>query len=455
MSNVVLVTVDSLRADHVGAYGYDRDTTPVIDELASGGLSFDAWANSNWTRASFPAIISSTYPLEYGGFEYLSDSRTTLGSAVSEAGHATGAFHSNLWLSRDYNYDRGFDRFYDSKSDPTLLARLRTWVKLNLDHDSVLYSLLQNAYDVTEEKAGVDVGQTYKDAEAITDEAISWIEDQEDDFFAWIHYMDVHHPYVPHDDEAEAMGLDLDVSEQDAIRLRRKMLEEPEELTDDEVETLVDLYDNEIRYTDRHIGRLVDAVEESVGLDDTAFVVTSDHGEEFGEHGGFSHNPSLYDEVLSVPFVVDGADRVAGLTRTGHRDAPVQLLDVGPTVCDLAGAPVPDSYRGRSAFDLLDAGEDREIISETNVDDDFKFALRAEGWKYIWDRSTGETELYDLEADPGETENRVDDHPDRVERYRERLTDHLKMVRETNESLPDVSMDDETEERLKNLGYLE
>lgn len=455
MSNVVLVTVDSLRADHMGAYGYDRDTSPVMDELASRGLSFQAWANSNWTRASFPAIITSTYPLEYGGFEYLSDSRTTVGSAVSRAGHETGAFHSNLWLSRDYNYDRGFDRFYDSKSDPTLLARLRTWAKLNLNHDSALYSFLQGIYDITEEKAGVDVGQTYKDAEAITDEAISWIEGQDGQFFAWIHYMDVHHPYIPHHDIADEMGLELDISEQDAIRLRRKMLEEPEELTDEEVQTLIDLYDNEIRYTDRHIGRLVDAVDESVGLDDTAFVVTSDHGEEFGEHGGFSHNPSLYDEVLSVPFIVEGSDRVVGTTLTGRRDETVQLLDVGPTVCDLAGAPIPDEYRGSSVSDLLDADLERKIIIETNVDDDYKFALRMEGWKYIWDRSTGSTELYDLQEDPDEMDNCVDDHPDRVKRYQEMLTDHLRMIRETNENLPDVSMDGETEERLKNLGYLE
>lgn len=172
MSNVLLVTVDSLRADHLGWYGYERNTSPIIDEIASESLSFDAYANANATRASFPSIITSTYPLEYGGFDYLADKRMALATSLSKAGHATGAFHSNLWLSREYNYDRGFDRFYDSKSDPSVLARLRTMVKLTLSNDSVLYSAFKSLYDATEEKAGLDIGQTYKDAKIITDRAI-------------------------------------------------------------------------------------------------------------------------------------------------------------------------------------------------------------------------------------------------------------------------------------------
>jgi arylsulfatase A-like enzyme len=339
MSNIVLVTVDSLRADHLGAYGYDRDTSPVIDDMADGGLSFDAYANSHWTRASFPSIITSTYPLEYGGFEYLSDSRVTVGEAMQAAGHRTAAFHSNLWLSRDYNYDRGFDHFYDSKSEPSLLSRLRTFVKLRLDEDGVVYRALQWLYDTTEEKAGVDVGQTYRDAETITDRAIEWLDgvDGEDDVFLWVHYMDVHHPYVPHERAADELGLDLDLSEREAVKLRRKMLEDPDDLTDGEFQQLVDLYDAEIRYTDRHVGRLRDAV----GLDDTAFVVTGDHGEEFGDHGGFSHNPSFYDEVLHVPFVVDGAGRVDATAETGFQSEELELLDTAPTVCDLAAPTRP------------------------------------------------------------------------------------------------------------------
>lgn len=451
MDNVVLVTVDSLRADHVGSFGYERDTSPAIDELAASGLEFDAFANSHWTRASFPSIVTSTYPLAYGGFEYLSGERTTVGEAVTDT-HDTAAFHSNLWLSRDYNYDRGFDHFYDSKTEPSLFARLRTYLKLNLDHDGVVYRTLQWLYDTTEEKAGVDVGQTYKDAETITDHAIDWIDGAEEPFVCWVHYMDVHHPYVPHDNAAAALDLDLDLSEREAIQLRRKMVEEPEYLTDEEHDTLVDLYDNEIRYTDAQIGRLLDAVDEHADRDRTSVVVTSDHGEEFAEHGGYSHNSSLYDEVLHVPLVVDPANDV---TESGRQNEILELLDVAPTVCDLAGVASVPSYEGRSAVDAAGSGEDARVIIETDEGKEYKLSLRTREWKYIWNRNTGETELYDLAADPGETENVVDGRNDVAADLRMELEDHLAELRKTNESLPDVAMDAETKARLKNLGYLE
>jgi arylsulfatase A-like enzyme len=456
MSNIVLVTIDSLRADHLSCFGYNRDVSPVIDDLAADGLSFDAYANATWTRASFPSIITSTYPLEYGGFEYLSDSRTTVGTALSRSGHRTAAFHSNLWLSRDYNYDRGFDHFYDSKSDPTLLSRLRTWVKLNLDHDGLPYRALQWLYDTTEEKAGMDVGQTYQDAEEITSQAVKWLQstDEDEDVFCWVHYMDVHHPYVPHEDAAADLGLSFDFGERHAIKLRRKMLEEPETLTDSELQTLLDLYDNEIRYTDGQIGRLIDVVDETLGLDDTAIVVTSDHGEEFGDHGGFSHNPSFYDEILHVPFVINGAGRVDRSDVTGHQPEDLGLLDVPPTVCDLAGVETPGEYRGRSAIEAIGSDEDADVFSETWRDEDYKLSLRADDAKFIWNRETNVKEFYDLEADPGETDNLVK-KDDRAEEYEERIREHLAELRESNEELPDVGMDVETQERLKNLGYLE
>ena len=461
MASVVLVTIDSLRADHLGCFGYEREVSPVIDGLASEGLSFDAYANSTWTRASFPSIITSTYPLEYGGFEYLSENRTTVGSAVSAGGHRTAALHSNLWLSAEYGYERGFDYFYDSKTDPSPISRLRAWVKLHLDHDGLLYRTLQWLYDTTEEKAGMDVGSTYRDAETITDEAVDWLrglDGDAEDIFCWVHYMDVHHPYVPHEGAASDLGLSFDFGERGAIKLRRKMLEEPEALTDEEFETLIDLYDNEIRYTDAQIGRLLEAVEAAVGMEETAVVVTSDHGEEFGEHGGFSHNPSFYDEVLHVPLVVSGADRVgalpAGTAAVGHQPEELELLDVAPTVCDLAGVDVPQEYRGRSALDAVGSGEDARVVSETWREEDYKLSFRADGAKLIWNRETGDREFYDLERDPGETRNLVDED-DRVDAYEERLREHLAELRETNEDLPEVRMDAETEDRLRDLGYLD
>lgn len=456
MPNIVLITVDSLRADHLSAYGYERETSPVIDQMAEDGLFFDAYANSHWTRASFPSIITSTYPLEYGGFEYLSDNRLTVGEAMQDLGHKTAAFHSNLWLSREYNYDRGFDHFYDSKTDPTLLSKLRTYVKLQLNSEGLLYKGLQWLYDTTEEKAGMDIGQTYRDAETITDRAIEWLTKQEGgDLFCWVHYMDVHHPYLPHDAESEKMGLDITMSDREAVKLRRKMLEEPDDLTEEEVQVLVDLYDNEIRYTDRHIGRLRSAVEEHLGLDNTAFIITGDHGEEFGEHGGFSHNPSYYDEVLHVPFVINGADRVSGMTAKGKQSEDLELLDIAPTVRDLGGGENIEAYRGRSGLSTIDTGESCDLFSETKKGEDYKICFRSNGWKFIWDRDTGVKELYNLESDTGETEDIFAEHAEVADEYESAIRDHIEEIRQTNEELPNVEMDTGTEERLKDLGYLE
>ena len=447
--NVVLVTVDSLRADHCSSYGYDRETSPNLDALAAEGLALDAYANANATRASFPSILTSTYPLAYGGFKYLSDRRTMLGSPLQDAGYATGGFHSNVWLSRDFNYDRGFDRFYDSKSEPGLVARLRTLLKTNLDQDGLVYRTLQSVYDRTERRAGIDVGQTYKDAETTTDRALDWIRGAPEPFFCWVHYMDVHHPYVPRPEYAAEMGVEMDVGEREAIRLRRKMLERPDDVTDAERQVLVDLYDAEIRYADEQIGRLVETVRGTAP--ETAFLCTSDHGEEFYEHGGYSHNPSMYDEVLYVPLVLAGP----GIESAEEPDVSVELLDVAPTVHDLAGVDSPDTYRGRSALDRVGSGESATVVSETENDDGLRLSVRRDGWKYIWDQGEGSEELYDLGADPGERENVVEEEPDARAPLRAHLEGHVEELAETNESLPEVRMDAETERRLKDLGYLE
>jgi len=452
--NVVLVTVDSLRADHCSSYGYDRETSPTLDALAAEGLAVDAYANANATRASFPSILTSTYPLAYGGFDYLSDRRTMLGTPLQRAGYATGGFHSNVWLSRDFNYDRGFDRFYDSKSDPGPMARLRTFLKTNLDQDGLVYRALQSVYDRTERQAGIDVGQTYKDAETITDRALEWIDGAEEPFFCWVHYMDVHHPYVPRPAYAAEMGVDVSIGEREAIRLRRKMLERPDDVTEAERQVLVDLYDAEIRYADEQIGRLVDSVRASTG--ETAFLCTSDHGEEFYEHGGYSHNPSMYEEVIHVPLVLAGAgieDRGPG--SADRPDVDVELLDVAPTVHDLAGVGSPGTYRGRSVLDRVASGESATVISETENDDGLRLAVRRDGWKLIWDQGAGTEELYDLDADPGEHEDVVGREPDVRGDLRARLEEHVEELATTNESLPEVRMDAETERRLKDLGYLE
>jgi arylsulfatase A-like enzyme len=337
MRDILLVTVDSLRHDHIGCYNYERETTPFLDEFAATANRFtNAFANACMTRLSFPTILTSSYPSMYGGPERMSDQRTLLAAALSAGGYETAGFHSNLYLSADFGYDRGFDEFFDSKTDPNAGLRLKEAVKERIDEDGWLHNALSRVFDKLELRAGIRVGTPYVDAEAITDRAISWVEttwDAESPRFLWTHYMDPHHPYVP-PAEHQCVFRDDPIDDRQAIKLRRKMMEAPESVTEQELACLIDLYDGEIRYTDSQIEQLVTAVTEAWG-EDTIVIITSDHGDEFREHGGFSHTATFYDEVVHVPLLV------AGLDAPGH---------VGASRLSTTWQPLSTSHRQLSTM---------------------------------------------------------------------------------------------------------
>jgi arylsulfatase A-like enzyme len=456
--DIVLVTVDSLRADHVGWQGYGRETTPALDGIAADATTFPAaFAHACSTRPSFPAILTSSYPLMYGGYGTVSGERTPVAEVLEEAGYATAGFHSNLYLGADFGYDRGFETFYDSKDAPSVTARIRQAVKTHLDENGVVYSLLQTAFNATEKRAGIEVGSAYVGAEELTDMAIEWATDAPDGpRFLWIHYMDVHHPYVP-PAEYQRRFRETPVEERAAIRLRRKMLESPAEVTEAELDTLIDLYDAEIAYVDAEVARLVDAIEAAWG-EDVAFVFTADHGEEFLDHGGFSHSATFYDEVLHVPLLVDTGGTTGesdGTGTTPTRDDLVGLLDIAPTLADLADAEQPETFQGQSL--LGDDGPERDsVIAEwADLDTgDRRFALRTADWKYIRDEH-GEEQLFDLDADPGETENLADSQRDVLGDLRDRIDRHETRVDETAGDMRAVEMDEQVRQRLRDLGYQE
>ena len=455
MRDVLLITVDSLRADHLSAAGYERETTPCVDRLAANGHRFEnAFAHACATRASFPSILTSSTALMYGGYEPLSENRTLVTEALPAA-YRAGGFHSNLYLSAEFGYSRGFDAFFDSKSDPSPAARVKGAVEERLDEDGWLYGVLSSAVDTAEKEAGINVGSAYVRADEITERAIDWAESERDGpRFLWTHYMDVHHPYRPPERHQRALGIDP-VPEREAIRLRRKMIEAPDEITDDERETLIDLYDAEIRFTDTEIGRLVERVREAWS-DDVMVIVTADHGEAFGEHGKFSHTQTFHDEMLHVPLIVDVGGDGSAIT---HDDL-VGLADVTPTIVEYAGGEQANSFVGHSLRPLLDDEGDwpREHVVGDWADGnrgggERRFAYRDRRWKYI-ERGDGNV-LYDLAADPGEHENVADDHPEVCERLRGVLNEHRERIASSADDLRTVEMDESTKKRLRDLGYAE
>lgn len=451
MESVLLVTIDSLRADHVGHLGYDRETTPAIDELAAGGTTFTrAFSHACSTRASFPSILTSVYAMMYGGYERLAPAQDPVAEAFDRAGYQTAGFHSNLYLSADFGYDRGFDRFFDSKTDPTPLAKLRQAVKSRLDDDGALYRTLARSFEVAERQVGANIGSAYVDADDITDRAIDWIEgtDPAEPGFCWVHYMDVHHPYVP-PAEYQRSVRDDPIGERRAIKLRRKMIEDPSAVTDAELQDILDLYDAEIRFADAQIGRLVRAARDHWG--DTAVAVTADHGEEFNDHGQFSHPNTFYDEVMHVPLVFDG---IAGAERI---DDVVGLIDLSPTLLDAAGRSIPETHCGSSLVPLMEDGardSDHVVGNWGDIETgERRYAYRDTRWKYI--RHGEGEELYDLAADPEETDDRSEAEPGVVDRLSDHVADVEAAIEETRTDLGDVEMDESVKERLRDLGYKE
>jgi len=449
MESVLLVTIDSLRADHVGYHGYERETTPYLDELAERASTFsNAYAHVGGTRYAFPSILSSVTPLMHGGHDRVAGSQTLVSEVFDEAGYRTGGFHSNLYLSAERGYDRGFDTFFDSKDDPSVATRLRSFARTALD-STPIYPLLQRVYDRVESAGGVNVGAFHVRGDELTDRALHWLDTAAGDapVFLWVHYMDVHHPYLPPAADQRRFRTDA-IGDREAVKLRRKAVDAPEELTAAELQTLVDLYDAEIRFTDRQVERLVETARDR--LDDLTVAVTADHGEQFLEHGSFS-GARASAVKCHVPLLVDGWDDA------GRYDEIVGLCDLPPTLLDLAGLASPETYCGESLTELVGDGDwARESVVGGWVDDDGRtYVYRDDRWTFVERPGNRRNELYDRAADPGEQHNLVDDHPDRVAAFAGRLDEHRAAIRATDTDIEGVATDAETERRLRRLGYRE
>jgi arylsulfatase A-like enzyme len=385
--NVLILVIDALRPDHLGCYGYPLATSPVIDALAKRGVLFaDATSPSSYTRAAVPSIFASVYPSAHGVFdqgknvEMLSDEFTTLAEALKERGYVTAAFAPNPSLHRAFNFDQGFDLYDD---DFQIGGR----------------------------------GAQEETARRINERTLRWLRAQRGKpFFAYLHYRDVHAPYVPpppYDRMFARPGERRPLSEAE-FKSQPPDVRRPRRYRD--LDSYVELYDGEIRYTDDQLGRLLGTLKKEGFLDDTVIFLTADHGESFLEHGSWTHGSGLYEELLRVPLLMILPDG----KQAGRRvETPVQTIDLYPTVLDLLGAEVPTQVQGRSL--LGSADPDRSVFSEALVSRRHRpenfgqlAAVRAGGWKLIYNRGQRRGELYDLKADPSETRDLARQEPGRA-----------------------------------------
>lgn len=470
-SNLILITIDCLRADHVGVLGYTKPTTPHIDALAATGVVFtQAFANGPRTPASFPSILTSTYPLMYGGTVALSDERVTIAEALQQAGYFTAAFHSNPYLSGALNYGKGFDVFWDSMDEAPLVSRTGRRVRGLFSKSSRLYDLLRLINRLCDVQAR---RSPFTRGEAIIDRALGQLEAlSHQPFFMWLHFMDAHYPYLPSCEDL-SLFYDRPLGKLQAARLLGKMLENPSQVTSEEIEVLQAFYDAQVYYVDQQCGHLLNYLEDNGWRENTLIAITADHGDEFGEHGDFSHattlssrlSPRLYDELLHVPLIIcpRPSDRHTYQKRI---DELVGLIDLGPTLLELLEVSVPANWLGKSLKWLMcgDRRGDSLLIAEYVLDDDELLpgqskremvAVRTRKWKYIHDGMNGKNQLYNLSIDPGETVNLYAHEPETVRQFESVVSEHLAEVRSRSDEIRDLEPDEMIVERLRALGYID
>lgn len=424
--NVLIVTVDTLRSDRLGCYGYGRPTSPRIDALAARGTRFaNAYSSAPWTLPSYGSLFTGLLPGEHRAgvvterdalfgtdadapakvtTEVLRADLPTLAEHFEAAGYGTAMFHNNPYLSRATGLERGFQRY-------------------------VMYG--SNA------RNGVDV-------------ALSWIEDHgRAPWFGVVHLMDPHFPYAPPAPfDQQFAGRDVETIPEWPPNLAALRAGRP---SDEVAQLSSDLYDGEIAFTDQQIGRLLDALGERGQLANTIVVLHSDHGEEFWEHGSCDHGHAQNEELLRVPLVIAWPERVPAGRVVESR---VRALDLYATLLELAGIPSPDRVDSSTLVPLFEsAGTPRPVIAEAvHSGRRESKAILSENVKLVA-RGASEDHLYDLGEDPGERADLAPTQPERVAALRKLLGEHHARSLVAARKARALVLDDATRANIGRLGY--
>ncbi len=444
--NVLLITIDSLRPDHLGVFGYSRETSPNIDRLASRGKNYKrAYAHGGGTPQAFPTMLAGVPPPTNVQQSDLGLRRgISIVHSLKNLGYVTGAFNSNPFLSTHFGYADDFDMFY---------------------HD------LKGAVDGRHTFAGGGIAPFLRLITAkppcvagadLTKLALSWISKANAPFLAWVHYMDVHMPYLPPTEFVRAIE-PKPSNRYYMVWIYRKMYRsnmrvyqsiDPHlsSLTRKDLARIVNYYDGAIRYVDYCIGELLQGLERQQRLQNTLVILTADHGELLGEHGLVDHG-YLYDADIHVPLLIAGPGIVSETI-----DTPVTHLTIQATIENLLFADETTAVRqSNQGFADFKQGIIGSVV-DTNRS---SFSCRTEDWHYIetFDRVLRKNivELYDLKSDPSETTNVSGNNPELARRFRDRIA---KFVR-ANQAVKEDSMrgrlsgneERELRRRLRELGY--
>lgn len=378
MKNLVLITLDACRKDVFGFYGSKAELTPFMNSLEGRSIVFTkAQAIGPYTQSSFPGILTSSYYLEYGWQQRCSPQRLLVSEVLKRNGILTAGFHSNPYLSGYFGWNRGWDEFMDSMDEKvTPKTPFLKGDKLNGKIEDWLSS---NRRRIRSEP-----------------------------LFLWVHYMDIHEPYIPQQKHLHLVDSEIALSEDGMFKLFKDLLLNRDTSDLEKVDLLRKLYDAHVREVDDYVRDLFDMLASLDLLKDSVIIITSDHGDEFNEHGGLSHDDKMYSELIDIPLLIYDPRRKKG----EENDTLVSNIDIPPTIVHLFGLDPVDSFEGQS---LLPSGaySEKGCFGEAllhikgkgaDIEKDIYY-YREGDLKIIYRASLDAWELYDLKHDPKELKN--------------------------------------------------
>lgn len=414
--NVLLICVDTLRADHVGCYGYQKETTPYVDALAQDSLVFtNVISSAPWTAPSMAALFTSQHPIVLGFSEEepvkIPNHYLTLGELFKEHKYKTKGIIGSNFVSSKLGFAQGFD-----------------------------------SYDEDEAR-----GHNYVSSAPITEKAIAFLErlKKNERFLLFLHYFDPHYDYILHEPYNYYPEYKGELKSGQRIKELRKLAPR---MSEQDIQFVRALYESEIRYTDEFIGKLLNKLKELGYYDNTLIIFTSDHGEEFCERGDYwiGHTKTLYQELIRVPLIL----KLPGEKKNKKVVGFVGLIDMLPTIARLCGLKVPLECDGMVIeTEGVNPSGNRLLISETWRRSRLRAAIWG-GWKLVLDFDTDSKKLFDLKADPQESRNLSQECPDVLSRIKSRLKEWAEIVESKEIRAEQPKFTEEQKKILRSLGYI-
>lgn len=456
LPNVVLIVIDALRADHVSAYGYERQTTPNIDRLAAEGIKFtEAVADAPWTLPSHASLFTGL-PVSAHGVDStwtrLNGNLDTLAETLSEIGYYTIGISNNFWVSASNNFTQGFREYFTFRRNGNsnhkkefVLPKLVETLTFRLGLDNLAHVVERDFMALDDNGAA--------ETNIIAGDFFNRVASESSPFFLFINYMEVHTPYGV-TESADRYLDDLGVSKADAYTRRDAVFMQTDEqylkettVNENDQKIMAALYDGDLFYMDKKVGELADFLRELELLDDTIFIITSDHGENLGEHGVLVHKFDIHRTLTHIPLIIRYPENFA----PGSIDSnPVQLSDIFSTIMQIINVrefPEPGQYSQPS---LLTTDPSRVVYSQANWKLDFineahfvsKMAESSSRdprylggvWKSIYRKGISyietplDTYLYDIKKDPREQYDLNSDNPEMTEKMRSLMRQYISTL---------------------------